>query len=107
MGSNSGLELIQEESEKLLDLYRSCYVVFSGNVQFLGSKRCHTHSRGTISSSTQLGDMALSDNASLCLTSFICRLAEIDHTEDDYKELIQHTLLESVRRGLKSKTEVR
>uniref|UniRef100_A0A8C3GEN4 UTP20 small subunit processome component n=1 Tax=Cairina moschata TaxID=8855 RepID=A0A8C3GEN4_CAIMO len=53
----------------------------------------------------QLGDMALSDNASLCLTSFIHRLAEIDHTEDDYKELIQHTLLESVRRGLKSKTE--
>uniref|UniRef100_A0A8C0AVP8 UTP20 small subunit processome component n=1 Tax=Buteo japonicus TaxID=224669 RepID=A0A8C0AVP8_9AVES len=53
----------------------------------------------------QLGDMALSDNASLCLTSFIRRLAEIDHTEDDYKELIQHTLLESVRRGLKSKTE--
>ncbi|KFP79677.1 Small subunit processome component 20, partial [Acanthisitta chloris] len=53
----------------------------------------------------QLGDMALSDNASLCLTSFIHRLAEIDHTEDEYKELIQHTLLESVRRGLKSKTE--
>uniref|UniRef100_A0A8C2Y8I8 UTP20 small subunit processome component n=1 Tax=Coturnix japonica TaxID=93934 RepID=A0A8C2Y8I8_COTJA len=53
----------------------------------------------------QLGDMALSDNANLCLTSFIHRLAEIDHTEDDYKELIQHTLLESLRRGLKSKTE--
>uniref|UniRef100_A0A8D0EWH1 UTP20 small subunit processome component n=1 Tax=Strix occidentalis caurina TaxID=311401 RepID=A0A8D0EWH1_STROC len=53
----------------------------------------------------QLGDMALSDNASLCLTSFIHRLAEINHTEDEYKELIQHTLLESVRRGLKSKTE--
>ncbi|NXC50218.1 UTP20 protein, partial [Penelope pileata] len=53
----------------------------------------------------QLGDMALSDNASLCLTGFIRRLAEIDHTEDDYKELIQHTLLESLRRGLKSKTE--
>ncbi|KAF4793836.1 Small subunit processome component 20 like protein [Turdus rufiventris] len=53
----------------------------------------------------QLGDMALSDNASLCLTSFIHRLAEISHTEDEYKELIQHTLLESVRRGLKNKTE--
>lgn len=62
---------------------------------------------GAISSSTQLGDMALSDNASLCLTSFIHRLAEISHTEDEYKELIHHTLLESVRRGLKSKTEVR
>uniref|UniRef100_A0A8C4U4T8 UTP20 small subunit processome component n=1 Tax=Falco tinnunculus TaxID=100819 RepID=A0A8C4U4T8_FALTI len=45
------------------------------------------------------------DNASLCLTSLIQRLAEIDHTENEYKELIQHTLLESVRRGLKSKTE--
>uniref|UniRef100_A0A8C3DP83 UTP20 small subunit processome component n=1 Tax=Corvus moneduloides TaxID=1196302 RepID=A0A8C3DP83_CORMO len=54
----------------------------------------------------QLGDMALSDNASLCLTSFIHRLAEISHTEDEYKELIQHTLLESVRRGLKSKTGI-
>lgn len=64
-------------------------------------------SHGTISSSPQLGDMALSDNASLCLTSLIHRLAEINHTENDYKELIQHTLLESVRRGLKSKTEVR
>ncbi|XP_064011087.1 small subunit processome component 20 homolog [Pogoniulus pusillus] len=53
----------------------------------------------------QLGDMALSDNANLCLTALIRRLAEIDHTEEDYKELIQHTLLESVRRGLKSKTE--
>uniref|UniRef100_A0A8B9S342 UTP20 small subunit processome component n=1 Tax=Apteryx owenii TaxID=8824 RepID=A0A8B9S342_APTOW len=53
----------------------------------------------------QVGDMALSDNASLCLTSFIRRLAEIDHAEDDYRELIQHTLLESLRRGLKSKTE--
>ncbi|XP_062441952.1 small subunit processome component 20 homolog [Rhea pennata] len=53
----------------------------------------------------QLGDMALSDNASLCLTSFIRRLAEIDCAEDDYRELIQHTLLESLRRGLKSKTE--
>ncbi|XP_061213380.1 small subunit processome component 20 homolog [Neopsephotus bourkii] len=53
----------------------------------------------------QLGDMALSDNASVCLTSFIHRLAEINHTDDDYRELIQHTLLESVRRGLKSKTE--
>uniref|UniRef100_A0A663MTT8 UTP20 small subunit processome component n=1 Tax=Athene cunicularia TaxID=194338 RepID=A0A663MTT8_ATHCN len=53
----------------------------------------------------QLGDMALSYNASLCLTGFIHRLAEIDHTEDEYKELIQQTLLESVRRGLKSKTE--
>ncbi|KAM8820065.1 small subunit processome component 20 homolog [Eudromia elegans] len=53
----------------------------------------------------QLGDMALSDNAGLCLTALIRRLAEIGPAEDDYRELIQHTLLESLRRGLKSKTE--
>ncbi|NWI16571.1 UTP20 protein, partial [Crypturellus soui] len=53
----------------------------------------------------QLGDMALSDNAGLCLTTFIRRLAQIGPPEDAYRELIQHTLLESLRRGLKSKTE--
>uniref|UniRef100_A0A8C8SVZ5 UTP20 small subunit processome component n=1 Tax=Pelusios castaneus TaxID=367368 RepID=A0A8C8SVZ5_9SAUR len=49
--------------------------------------------------------MSLSDNASLCLTSIIHRLAEVNHTEDEYKEIIQHTLLMSLRKGLKSKTE--
>ncbi|EMP26858.1 Small subunit processome component 20 like protein [Chelonia mydas] len=53
----------------------------------------------------QLGDMSLSDSASLCLTSIIHRIAEISHTEDEYKEIIQHTLLLSLRKGLKSKTE--
>uniref|UniRef100_A0A8C0GJE3 UTP20 small subunit processome component n=1 Tax=Chelonoidis abingdonii TaxID=106734 RepID=A0A8C0GJE3_CHEAB len=53
----------------------------------------------------QLGDMSLSDSASLCLTSIIHRIAEIKHTEDEYKEIIQHTLLLSLRKGLKSKTE--
>ncbi|CAM4466104.1 unnamed protein product [Lepidochelys olivacea] len=53
----------------------------------------------------QLGDMSLSDSASLCLTSIIHRIAEINHTEDEYKEIIQHTLLLSLRKGLKSKTE--
>uniref|UniRef100_K7GES8 UTP20 small subunit processome component n=1 Tax=Pelodiscus sinensis TaxID=13735 RepID=K7GES8_PELSI len=53
----------------------------------------------------QLGEMSLSDNASLCLISIIHRLAEINHTEDEYKEIIQHTLLVSLRKGLKSKTE--
>ncbi|XP_067415819.1 small subunit processome component 20 homolog [Emydura macquarii macquarii] len=53
----------------------------------------------------QLGDMSLSDSASLCLTSIIHRLTEINHTEDEYKEIIQHTLLMSLRKGLKSKIE--
>ncbi|KYO17523.1 small subunit processome component 20-like protein [Alligator mississippiensis] len=53
----------------------------------------------------QLGDMSLSDSANLCLTSIIRRLAEIEHREDEYKEIIQHTLLEALRKGLKSKTE--
>uniref|UniRef100_A0A8C4VGI6 UTP20 small subunit processome component n=1 Tax=Gopherus evgoodei TaxID=1825980 RepID=A0A8C4VGI6_9SAUR len=53
----------------------------------------------------QLGDMSLSDSASLCLTSIIHRIAEISHTEDEYKEIIQHTLLLFLRKGLKSKTE--
>uniref|UniRef100_A0A8D0GIN0 UTP20 small subunit processome component n=1 Tax=Sphenodon punctatus TaxID=8508 RepID=A0A8D0GIN0_SPHPU len=55
--------------------------------------------------SIQLGEMALSDSASLCLTSIIRRLAEINYTEEEYKEIIQHTLLEAMRKGLKSKTE--
>ncbi|XP_074867355.1 small subunit processome component 20 homolog [Carettochelys insculpta] len=53
----------------------------------------------------QLGEMSLSDTASLCLTSIVHRLAEISHTEDEYKEIIHHTLLVSLRKGLKSKTE--
>uniref|UniRef100_A0A8D2L0A2 UTP20 small subunit processome component n=1 Tax=Varanus komodoensis TaxID=61221 RepID=A0A8D2L0A2_VARKO len=53
----------------------------------------------------QLGQMSLSDSAVLCLNAIISLFAEIDHTEDEYKEIIQHTLLEALRKGLKSKTE--
>ncbi|XP_061495457.1 small subunit processome component 20 homolog isoform X2 [Rhineura floridana] len=53
----------------------------------------------------QLGEMSLSDSAILCLNAVINLFAEIDHTEDEYKEIIQHTLLEALRKGLKSKTE--
>ncbi|XP_072856319.2 small subunit processome component 20 homolog isoform X1 [Pogona vitticeps] len=55
--------------------------------------------------SIQLGEMSLSDSAVLCLNAVISLLAEIDHTEEEYKEIIQHTLLEAVRKGLKSKVE--
>ncbi|XP_060633217.2 small subunit processome component 20 homolog [Anolis sagrei] len=53
----------------------------------------------------QLGEMSLSDCAVLCLNAIISLLAEMDHTKDEYKEIIQHTLLEALRKGLKSKTE--
>ncbi|XP_063164718.1 small subunit processome component 20 homolog [Candoia aspera] len=53
----------------------------------------------------QLEEMALSDNAVLCLNVIIHRFSELDHTEDEFKEIIQRTLLDSLRKGLKSKTE--
>lgn len=55
----------------------------------------------------QLEEMALSDNAILCLTAIIQRFSELEHTEDEFKEIIQHTLLDSLRKGLKSKIEVK
>lgn len=50
--------------------------------------------------------MSLSDNASMCLTSIIQRLAALSVTEKEYKEIIHRTLLERLRKGLKSQTEV-
>ncbi|XP_048356593.1 small subunit processome component 20 homolog isoform X1 [Sphaerodactylus townsendi] len=53
----------------------------------------------------QLGEMSLSDSAILCLNGIISLLAEMDHKEEEFKEIIQSTLLEALRKGLKSKTE--
>ncbi|KAJ1163535.1 hypothetical protein NDU88_003993 [Pleurodeles waltl] len=53
----------------------------------------------------ELGEMTLSDNASLCLMSIIGQLAKLGCKEEEYREIIQQTLLESIRRGLKSKAE--
>ncbi|XP_051857734.1 small subunit processome component 20 homolog isoform X2 [Antechinus flavipes] len=53
----------------------------------------------------QLKDMALSDSASLCLTTIIHRLAAADVTEAQYREVIQRTLLETLRKGLKNPAE--
>ncbi|ERE90078.1 putative small subunit processome component 20 like protein [Cricetulus griseus] len=53
----------------------------------------------------ELGDMSLSDNASMCLTSIIKKLAALNVTEKEYKEIIHRTLLEKLRKGLKSQTE--
>lgn len=54
----------------------------------------------------QLGDMSLSDNASMCLMSIIKKLAALNVAEKEYKELIHRSLLEKLRKGLKSQTEV-
>ncbi|KAM9311073.1 small subunit processome component 20 homolog [Gastrophryne carolinensis] len=53
----------------------------------------------------RLGDMSLSDNASMCLTGIMKLLATVKHTEAEYREIIQRTLLESLKSGLRSKVE--
>ncbi|XP_037702214.1 small subunit processome component 20 homolog isoform X2 [Choloepus didactylus] len=53
----------------------------------------------------ELGDMSLSDNASICLMSLIKRLAALSVTEKEYREIIHRSLLEKLRKGLKSQTE--
>ncbi|XP_029455579.1 small subunit processome component 20 homolog [Rhinatrema bivittatum] len=53
----------------------------------------------------ELGEMSLSDSACLCLIGIINQLTTVDYREDDYKEIIHRTLLESLRKGLKSQTE--
>lgn len=54
----------------------------------------------------QLGDMSLSDNASMCLMSIIKKLAALNATEKEYREIIHRSLLEKLRKGLRSQTEV-
>ncbi|XP_054974485.1 small subunit processome component 20 homolog [Sorex araneus] len=53
----------------------------------------------------ELGDMSLSDNASMCLMSIIRKLAALNATEKEYREIIHRSLLERLRKGLKSQTE--
>uniref|UniRef100_A0A2K6GGT3 UTP20 small subunit processome component n=1 Tax=Propithecus coquereli TaxID=379532 RepID=A0A2K6GGT3_PROCO len=53
----------------------------------------------------ELGDMSLSDNASMCLMSIIKKLATLNATEKEYREIIHRSLLEKLRKGLKSQTE--
>ena len=57
-------------------------------------------------SCVQLGDMSLSDNASMCLMNIIKKLAALNVTEKEYREIIHRSLLEKLRKGLKSQTEV-
>ncbi|KAB0398882.1 hypothetical protein E2I00_007749, partial [Balaenoptera physalus] len=53
----------------------------------------------------ELGDMSLSDNASMCLMNIIKKLAAMNVTEKEYREIIHRSLLEKLRKGLKSQTE--
>ncbi|XP_048404834.1 small subunit processome component 20 homolog [Stegostoma tigrinum] len=55
--------------------------------------------------SIQLGEMTLSDSATLCLTAVIQQVASVDCSEEEYKEVINRILLETLRNCLKSKTE--
>uniref|UniRef100_H3APA8 UTP20 small subunit processome component n=1 Tax=Latimeria chalumnae TaxID=7897 RepID=H3APA8_LATCH len=55
--------------------------------------------------SIELCEMSLSDSASLCLISIINQLASVSHTEEEFREVIQRTLLEAIRKGLRNKTE--
>ncbi|XP_019587661.2 small subunit processome component 20 homolog [Rhinolophus sinicus] len=53
----------------------------------------------------ELGDMSLSDNANMCLMTIIKKLAALNVTEKEYREIIHRSLLEKLRKGLKSQTE--
>ncbi|KAM8974068.1 small subunit processome component 20 homolog isoform 2-T2 [Pelodytes ibericus] len=53
----------------------------------------------------QLGEMTLSDNAILFLQNVITKIAAMENAENEYREIIQRTLLESLKTQLKSKVE--
>uniref|UniRef100_A0A3Q3VPZ3 Uncharacterized protein n=1 Tax=Mola mola TaxID=94237 RepID=A0A3Q3VPZ3_MOLML len=53
----------------------------------------------------EIGDMSLADNATLCLSAVITQLAVVEAGEQLYKDIIQHTILDAVFKGLRSKTE--
>ncbi|KAJ4924558.1 hypothetical protein JOQ06_003513 [Pogonophryne albipinna] len=53
----------------------------------------------------EIGDMSLGDNANLCLSAVITQLADIGAGEQLYKDIVQHTILDAVHKGLRSKTD--
>ncbi|KAM9334967.1 small subunit processome component 20 homolog [Symphorus nematophorus] len=53
----------------------------------------------------EIGDMSLADNATLCLSAVITQLAAVRPGEQIYKDIVQHTILDAVHKGLRSKTE--
>lgn len=54
----------------------------------------------------QIGDMSLADNATLCLSAVITQLVVVGAGEQIYKDVVLHTILDAVHKGLRSKTEV-
>lgn len=50
--------------------------------------------------------MSLADNATLCLSTVITQLAAVGAGEQIYKDIVQHTILDALHKGLRSKTEV-
>ncbi|XP_038636090.1 small subunit processome component 20 homolog [Scyliorhinus canicula] len=55
--------------------------------------------------SIQLGEMTLSDSATLCLSAVVQQVASVDCSEEEYKEVVTRTLLETLRNCLKTKIE--
>uniref|UniRef100_A0A3P8T435 UTP20 small subunit processome component n=1 Tax=Amphiprion percula TaxID=161767 RepID=A0A3P8T435_AMPPE len=55
----------------------------------------------------EIGDMSLADNATLCLSAIITQLATVGAGEQIYRDVVQHTILDAVHKGLRSKTERR
>ncbi|XP_069012709.1 small subunit processome component 20 homolog [Embiotoca jacksoni] len=53
----------------------------------------------------EIGDMSLGDNANMCLSAVITQLAAVGAGEQIYKDVVQHTILDAVHKGLRSKTE--
>uniref|UniRef100_A0A4W4DWA7 UTP20 small subunit processome component n=1 Tax=Electrophorus electricus TaxID=8005 RepID=A0A4W4DWA7_ELEEL len=67
--------------------------------------RCLTAVMHNCFYSFEIGDMSLADSATLCLSAIITQLDAVGCPEQEYKEIVQYTVLDAVRRGLKSKTE--
>lgn len=55
--------------------------------------------------SLEIGDMSLADSATMCLSALLTQLSEVGCPEAEYKEIVQYTILDAIRKGLKSKTE--
>uniref|UniRef100_A0A3P9PDG0 UTP20 small subunit processome component n=1 Tax=Poecilia reticulata TaxID=8081 RepID=A0A3P9PDG0_POERE len=53
----------------------------------------------------EIGDMSLGDNATLCVSAVISQVAAVGAGVQIYRDLIQHTILDAVHKGLHSRTE--
>ncbi|KAM3588219.1 uncharacterized protein V6R79_024222 [Siganus canaliculatus] len=52
----------------------------------------------------EIGDMSLADNATLCLSAVIAQVAALAPGEQIYRDVVQHTILHAVHKGLRSRT---